>query len=189
MTEPARPAAPAGDGDEVDVVRAAIYFLGILLVGLVVVLGVLLHLRDGYREAVGEGEKRLPELARTYDQVRRLLKSYQEGKAEQARKETQTWMKERYGAAQIADGQVAIGPWRSRPTKDYDENAVQVTIDGVSREIAMHFVWNVERVSTKMRTLDLRLRRTTGVKDAEADSWKLVVTFGYRVPRGFKEGG
>jgi hypothetical protein len=182
----AKPAADAPE-DEADLVRASVYFMAFLLLGLIGVTAILISQRDTKRAAVDAASESAPKLAQTYDQVRKLLAKYKEGGAGQARYETQTWMSERYTSARIDHGQVSIGEWRNRPQKEYEENSLQVTIKGVSRVQAVQFVWNVERVSTIMRTIEMKLTRSGGRDDVEADKWDLVVTFGYRVPKGFKE--
>lgn len=177
-----------GAGDEVDVARAAIYFLGILLLGLVVVLFVLWSKRDEYRTAVEYGERNLKKMAVTYDQVKGLLKQYGDSGAEVARRSTQTWLKDRYTNANIQDSQVTTEKWSERPSKDHIEHSVDVVVKGVQRQHAIQFLWNVEKMSTKMRTIEMKLVRTAPNNQPEADVWELRATFGYRVPRGMKDG-
>ncbi len=181
--------AKAG-ADEVDVVRATIYFLCVLLAGLGVVYLVLLSKRDGFREAVAWGEKDGKRLAGTYDEVKGLLKEYENSRATEARRNTQTWLKARYENADIQTEKVVVDPWSERPSKDHVEHCVNVTVKGVPRRNAVQFLWNVERMSTKMRTIEMKLTRVPPSNtQPEADVWDLKATFGYRVPRGMKEGG
>ena len=188
MATEAKPAeAEAGPKDEVDVVRAAIYFLGILLVGLGAVLWVLRGLRDDYRLAVEFGEKNLRNMAVQYDGVRGLLKQYKESGADEARRETRSWLKQRFTAAGIQDGQVETQKWNDRPSKDFIEHYVDVVVRGVTQAQAVHFLWNVEKVSPKMRTIEMKLARAAANNPPETDLWELRASFGYRVPRGMKE--
>lgn len=181
-------AAPKAEGEDVDVVRATIYFLAILLAGLGVVYLVLLSKRDGYREAVAWGEKNGRLLAGTYDGVKGLLKEYENSHADEALKNLQGWLKQRYAAADIQDNQVGTDKWGSQLFKDSVEWYVKVKVKNVPRRNAVQFVWNVERMSTKMRTIEMTLKRTAPAGQPEADVWELGATFGYRVPRGMKEG-
>ncbi|MHC4820157.1 MAG: hypothetical protein ACYTDX_00380 [Planctomycetota bacterium] len=175
---------PEEEEDDIDIVRALIYFLGILLVGLVVVVWLLQGKRDEFTNAVQYSERELPKLAKQYEEIRGLLREYAEGDAGDARDKTATWMRERYSAAAIQPSQVTINPWKNRPYREYEENGVKVVVKGIPRENAMRFVWNVERISTKMRTISMRLNRAAPRDQPEADLWDLTVEFGYRVPRG-----
>lgn len=176
--------------DEVDVLKAAIGFLAIVLVGLGGVLYFLVRQRDGLRAAVEYGEKNLKATAAQYDSVRGLIKQYKDSGADEARRETASWLKGRYSAAGIQDSQVSTtGKWDDRPAKEYVENSVDVTVKNLRREQAVHFLWNVERMSPKMRTIEMTLRRTAPPTAPESDVWELKASFGYRVPRGFREGG
>jgi hypothetical protein len=98
---PGAPAAEKAAKDEVDLVRAAIYFLGILLVGLGAVYYLLSGKKDQYLGAVEYGEKNLKTMAAKYDSVRALVKQYKESGAGEARNETATWLKLRYQQAGI----------------------------------------------------------------------------------------
>lgn len=188
MAEEAKTADGAEAKDDVDVVKVAIGFLSFLLVGLAVVLVVLMKHRDGFRAAVEYGEKNLPTTAKQYDSVKGLLKTYKDSGAEKARSETRTWIQDRARAAGISDNQVTTQKWDDKPAKDYLEIWVDVVVKDVRRDQAVHFLWNVENMSTKMKTVGMTLRRTDS-KTPEADVWELKASFGYRVPRGFKEGG
>jgi len=53
----------------------------------------------------------------------------------------------------------------------------------------VHFVWNVESVSPKMRTIEMKVTRTPPNNAPETDLWELRAKFGYREPRGMKAGG
>jgi hypothetical protein len=187
-TEREAPDDGAEEKDEVDFVRAAIYFLGILLVGLGAVYAVLLHQRDGFREAVAYGEKNLKEMAARYDQVAALLKQYEESGADEAEKATRTWLQQRYKAAAIPDGQVITESWKDKPQRDHLERYVDVVVKNVRRDQAIHFLWNVEKVSPKMRTINLQLRRQGAANQPEADNWELKASFGYRIPRAARAG-
>ena len=183
----AAPPEEKGGGDEADVVRAAIYFLIVLLVGLVVVLLFLRGKRDDFREAVQYGEKNMKKMAATYDGVRGLLKEYETSHADEAQTSTSTWLKQRYSAALIQDAQVTVEPWKNRPSKDFVENYVDVVVKATARQNAVQFLWNVERSSTKMKTIEMSLKRAAPNNQPDADIWDLHATFGYRVPRGLKE--
>lgn len=174
--------------DEVDFVRAAIYFLGILLLGLGAVYAVLLHQRDEFRAAVQYGEKNLRLMDVQYEQVSALLKQYEESGADEAEKQTRTWLKQRYGAAGIQDGQVVTESWHEKPQREYLERGVDVVVKNVRRDQAVHFLWNVEKVSPKMRTIEMKLTRQAPANAPETDNWELRASFGYRVPRGMKTG-
>ena len=181
-------AKPAEATDEVDVVRAAIWFFGILIVGLGVVYAFLLNQRDAHRTAIQYGEKNLKGMASQYDQIQALLKQYKESGAEEARVTPRTWLKARYQAAGLQDGQVATEKWSERPQKDYSEWYLEVVLKNVRRDQAVHFLWNVEKVSPKMRTIEMKMDRRAPPTAPETDNWDLRVSFGYRVPRGVRTG-
>ena len=186
-------AAPAADregGEEMDFVRAAIWFMGFLLAGFVVVLLVLVNKRDQHRDAVAFGEKNLKKMAATYESVKGLLKEYENSHADEVRKNTQTWLGDRYKNAGIQPAQVVVDPWKATPAKDYIEHFVAVKVKGITRLQAVSFLWSVERMSTKMRTIEMSLSRTLqSNQPPETDAWELKASFGHRVPRGMKEGG
>ncbi len=178
---------PEAAADEVDVARAATYFLGILLAGLVGVLFLLQSKRDEFRDAVSYGEKNLKKMAGQYDGVRGLLKEYTLSGADEAERNTNGWLKQRYSNAGIQDAQVTTERWTDRPKKDYVERLVNVVVKGVQRQQAVQFIWNVEKMSTKMRTIEMKLNRTAPNNNREADVWELRVAFGYRVPRSARD--
>ena len=193
-------APPAGGregGDETDFLRAAIWFMGFLLAGFVVVFLVLVHKRDQHREAVALGEKiqknnetTLKNMATNYESVKGLIKEYENSHAEEVQKNLQSWLGERYKTAGIQTTQVVAEPWKDTRSKEYIEYYVPITMKGITRQQAISFVWSVERVSTKMRTIELKLtRQVQANQPPETDVWELKVSFGYRVPRGVKEGG
>jgi hypothetical protein len=169
--------------DDVDLVRAAIYFLGILLVGLCVVYWLLAGRRDQYLSAIEYGEKNLKAMATQYETVRGLVKQYKDSGADEARRETATWLKLRYQQAGIDQKQVKTDPWKDRPSKEFIENYVDVTVKDVRLDQAVHFLWNVEKVSPKMRTIESTLTRTAPNNAPETDLWELRASFGYRIPR------
>jgi len=172
--------------DDVDLVRAAIYFLGILLVGLGVVYWLLAGKRDQYLSAVEYGEKNMSNMATQYEMVRGLVKQYKDSGADEARKETATWLKQRYQGAGIDPKQVKTEKWNERPSKDFVEHYVDVIVSGIRLDQAVHFLWNVEKVSPKMRTIETKLSRSAPNNAPETDVWELRASFGYRVPRGVK---
>jgi len=190
--KPPEAAAPAAR-DPIDAVRALIYFLAILLVGLGVVVYLLVQRRDAVRASTSRGDGFAKDLNTTYGQVEGLLKSYSESGAGEARERTTEWLTKRHEVAGIDQKQVRIDPWKNRRKveggeKPFEENYLRVRVTGVPREKAMQFVWNVERQSTMMRSLSLKLERTTGKDIApEADVWNVDILFGYRVS-GRKEG-
>ncbi len=189
MTESAGAPVAEDAKDEVDLARAAIYFLVILLAGLLVVFGFLVKHRDQFREAVDYGARSLPAMADQYDKVRGLLKQYKESGADEARKETRTWIEQRAKAANIPGNAVTTEKWQDKPLKDYVENFVPVVVRGQPRDRLIHFAWNVERMSTKMKTIEMKLTRVAPNNAPETDVWDMRVSFGYREPRGAKEGG
>jgi len=180
------PPAEKAAKDEVDLVRAAIYFLGILLVGLSAVYYLLAGKRDEYLSAIEFGEKNLKTMGSQYDSVRYLVKQYKDSGADEARRETATWLKLRYQQAAIDQKQVTTEKWNERPAKDYIEYYVDVIVKGVRMDQAIHFLWNVEKVSPKMRTIESKLSRNAPNNAPETDLWELRASFGYRVPRGLK---
>ena len=179
---------PAGTAakDDVDLVRAAIYFLGILLVGLCVVYWLLAGKRDQYLSAIEYGEKNMKGMATQYEAVRSLVKHYKDSGADEARKETATWLKLRYQQAGIDAKQVKTDPWQDKSMKDYSENWVEVIVKDIRLDQAVHFLWNVEKVSPKMRTIGSTLTRSAPNNAPETDLWELRASFGYRIPRGAK---
>lgn len=182
----ATPAPEKAARDDIDLVRAAIYFLGTILVLLGVVYWVLAGQRDRYLTATDFGEKNLKAMATQYDAVRGLLKQYKDSGADEARKETATWLKQRYQGAGIDPKQVKTEKWNERPSKEYIEYYVDVIVTGVRLDQAVHFLWNVEKVSPKMRTIESKVSRTAQNNAPEGDIFELRASFGYRVPRGAK---
>jgi len=120
------------------------------------------------------------------------VKQYKDSGADEARKETRTWLKARYTQAGIRDDQVKTEKWGERPFKDYIEYYVDVTVGSgkdmaIRQEQAVHFLWNVEKVSPKMRTIACKFIRTSPSTAPETDQFELRATFGYRVPKGLKD--
>ena len=189
MTEEATAPAAEDAKDEVDLARAAIYFLVILIVGLLVVQWFLVRRRDQYRDAVEFGLKNLQPMAAQYDAVRGLIRQYRESGADEAMKETRSWLEQRAKAAGIPVNALTTEKWQPKSSRDYVENFVNVVVKGQPRDRLVHFVWNTERMSTKMKTIEMKIARNAPNNAPETDNWDLRVSFGYREPRGIKEGG
>jgi hypothetical protein len=183
----AEEAAPAPKED-VDVLKATVWFLLCLVPGLAGVWWLLSSQRDAYRAAVEAGEKNLKAMAPQYDQVVGLLRQYKDSGSDEARTSTRTWLKQRFTQAGIADSQVTTEKWRERPARDHVEHYVEVVVKGVRIEQAMHFLWAVEKVSPKMKPILVKLSRNAPANAPETDAWELRAEFGYRVPRGTREG-
>jgi hypothetical protein len=181
-------AAPAGPKakDDIEVVRLAIWFLAVLLAALGAVWWMLASKRDQFLAAVEFGEKNMPAMATQYESVRGLVKQYKDTGADEARKETATWLKQRYQNAGIDPKQVKTEKWNDRPSKDFIEYYVDVIVGGVRLDQAVHFLWNVEKASPKMRTIESKVSRAAPSNAPETDLWELRASFGYRVPRGTK---
>jgi hypothetical protein len=184
---------PAGEDakEEMDLLRLLVPFLAFFLVFLAGITLYLRSQRDAFADAIryAEENNRLKNLAVTYAEVDALIDTFGKGNAGTAQSDAATWMKERYGAAGIQPGQVTLDPWKPIARRDYEENYCRVVIKGIPRQKATHFLWNVERATTKLRTISLKLDRASGSRGTpDADMWDLTVSFGYRVPRGAKDG-
>ncbi len=144
------------------------------------------------RKSVTKGENLLDDYAEAKLEIKALLKVYGDNNEEAARYEPYTWFSEIWQRKGIPDASVNMRSWQN-PRVDakggYLEERIEIGIqprEPLKREQVGIFCHEIERASTRLRILDLKIDRKganfkKGVYDE--DAWAGKFTVGYRRQR------
>ena len=130
----------------------------------------------------------LESFAETKQEVNAMLNVYTANKEDEARLQPLTWFSRVWQRKGITDQSIRPGAWQEKYNArgNFDENFIELKFDNknpLSRKQIGEFCHEIERASTRLRLIELKLRRA-GRKDSfEEDTWSGSVTVGYRKAR------
>lgn len=182
------PDAPT-PGAEMDVLK--IYVWGML--GVTVIFAGLAWWWDRQegelRRAVESARARLPELAQEKREVQAMLKVYKTNKEDEARRQPFTWFTTIWKRKGIPEVSVQLGAWKNPPEPGPDGSYLEEKIgvkfqqkNPLTRAQIGQFLHEVERSSTRLRVLELSVKRNGRDETIEEDAWNGDAVIGYRVP-------
>lgn len=167
-----------------------------VMLGLTVVLGGGLWWQytqvEKTKKTVVAARRMLKDLSKSKGEIKQLLKVYNDNNEEAARYEPYTWFSEIWQRKGIPDASVNMKSWQN-PRVDakggYLEERIDIGIqprDPLKREQIGIFCHEIERASTRLRILELKIDRKgknfkKGVYDE--DQWGGKFTVGYRRQR------
>ena len=177
-------------GAEMDVLR--IYVWGML--GVTVVFAGLAWWWNAKEEDLGRTvenarTKVLPELAQGKREIDAMLKVYKANKEDVARLQPLTWFSTIWKSQGISEASIQILAWKDPPEPGQDGSYVEekITIkvlqkSPLRREQIGRFLHAIERASTRLRILEMRVQRSGRDENLSADEWYGEAVVGYRVP-------
>ena len=137
----------------------------------------------------------LPKLAQAKSDVQAMLGVYEKNKEDEARLSGITWFTTIYERKGIADASIQLGAWKVPPADGPDGNCWEERYDmkvsnkqPLKREEIGKFLFEIERSSTRMRTIELSIQRNGKEDQQEEDAWTGSILVGYRRPKMKEEG-
>lgn len=176
-------------GAEMDVLR--VYVWGML--GVTLVFAGLAWWWDGresdLRRTVENARADLPKLAQAKREIQQMLKVYKTNKEDEVRRSHLTWFTTVFKAQGITEDSVGILSWKDPPEPGPDGSYVEEKIGikfhqkkPLSRAQIGRFLHAVERSSTRLRVIEMRVQRAGKEETLAEDAWYGEAVIGYRVP-------
>ncbi len=175
-------------GDELDLIKVYVW---VMVAVTVVACGVVWYMNgrvEETRKRIEYARKSLVPFAEAKQEIVSMLNVYTANKEDEARLQPLTWFSRVWQRKGINDQSVRPGRWLEKYNSkgNFDENFIELKFNNKSpltREQIGGFCHEVERASTRLRLIELKLRRA-GRKDSyEDDAWSGSVTVGYRKAR------
>ncbi len=172
--------------DELDLIKVYIW----VMVAMTIVLGGVVWLTHGQvqesQTSVEFARSNLTMFAESKQEIRAMLDVYTENKEDEARLQPLTWFSRVWQSKGIDDQSIRPQAWAD-PKSDskgrFVENAIDLKFDNkhpLTRKQIGELCHEIERASTRLRLIELTLRRA-GRKDSyEDDSWSGSIKVGYR---------
>jgi len=178
-----------GGGDELDVLRLYVWGMGFLTVALGIVLYVMIGKADNVENRVKNGRAKLERIATAKSEIQGMLNVYKTNREDEARTKALTWFAAVWRSKGINDASIKYNEWDESPRRDasgFLEENISFGFNArapLTREKVAAFCHAVERKSSRLRVLELKLNRA-GKKDQElaGDEWYGKVMIGYRIP-------
>ena len=173
-----------------DLVR--IYIWVALLVS--VALGGVLWWMNGRLEksqkTLVAAKRKLPQFAKDKVRIEQMLNVFSNNKEEDARRRPNTWFPAIWSKKGLPDASVRLGAWSEKyvPRDNYDEHQIEFKFDAknpLSRRQIVSLAHEIERASTRLRVLEMKLGRAKSSRTEEfkPNDWTGKLTVGYRVAR------
>ena len=175
-------------GDELDLIKVYIW----VMLAMTVVLGGVVWLTHSQvaetRDRVEFARRNLAEFEQAKREIRAMLDVYTANKEDEARLQPLTWFSRGWKQKGIDDQSVRPQAWQEKYNArgNFDENFIELKFDNrnpLTRKQIGELCHEIERASTRLRLLELKLRRAGRKDDYEADEWHGSVTVGYRKAR------
>jgi hypothetical protein len=178
---------PAGD---IAVIKIYIWFM----VGFTVLFaGGLWYLRQDVQESrksYDAASAKLDDLAVSKSEILSMLKVYRDNDEDLARTNSFTWFSNAWRRTGIPDNSIDMGSWDDPPRFDnkgkFFEETIKIGIESrnpLTRKQIVEFAHEVERASTRLRIIELDLKRANRKEGLEKDEWSGRLTIGYRRAR------
>jgi hypothetical protein len=179
-------AAPPA-GPEADVFKIYVWAM---LVPIVVLAGLYFWAADraeAAEKSVAQGRKLLDDFAEAKSEVNSLLKVYSDNNEEDARYEPFTWFSGIWQRKGIDNSAINLGAWRDQPLYvvkgGYYEEQIEIKVNSknpLPRESIAKLCHEIERASTRLRILELKLSRKLKKDEYDKDEWSGRIQIGYR---------
>ena len=180
----------AAPGDELDVLKVYVWVMLLMSVALAVVLWLMHERATNAKSRVEKGNKKLIEFAEAKQEIQAMINVYKTNKEDEARDTPLTWFSEIWRKrAGILDPSIKFGEWDESPRFDHKGNYYEENISiGFSaraplpREKIAALCHEIERASTRLRVLELKISRAGKRDQLDGNEWHGKVMIGYRIP-------
>ena len=175
-------------GDELDLIKVYIW---VMVAMTIVLAGVVWYTNSQVEETRGRiqfARTNLRSFAETKQEISAMLNVYSANKEDEARLQPNTWFSRVWQRKGIDNQSMSPGAWQEKYNAkgNFDENFIELKFNNkqpLTRKQIGELCHEIERASTRLRLIELKLRRA-GRKDSfEEDSWSGSVTVGYRKAR------
>lgn len=175
-------------GDELDVVKVYIWVMAVMTVVLAGVVWFTSTQVDDTQKRVATAQKSLAPFAETKQEIQAMLNVYTANREDEARLQPLTWFSRVWQRKGISDQSIRPQAWQEKfnARGNFDENSIELKFDNktpLTRSQIGQLCHEIERESTRLRLIELKLRRA-GRKDSfDEDAWSGSVVVGYRKAR------
>jgi len=174
---------------EMDVLKFYIWLMVVMTLALIGGLWLAWDQLDKARTNLKQGVTWKKDFELQQAEILAMLNVYKNNKEDIARDSPFTWFSALWKRRGVADASMQAGTWKVPPTFKAKEKYYEESIDiGVNtraplpRQSIVDFCYDIEKSSTRLRVLELDVRRTD--KDNfDKDEWAGKVTVGYRHAR------
>ena len=174
---------------EMDVLKFYIWLMVVMTLALLGALWYATGELDRTRMNLRQGATWKKEFEQQQAEIVAMLNVYEGNKEDIARDSPLTWFGAIWTRRGITNNNMVPGAWRPQPTYNAKGKFFEESIDmGVNakaplaRQSIVDFCYDIEKSSTRLRILELEVRRTD--KDNfDKDEWAGKVTIGYRHAR------
>jgi hypothetical protein len=174
---------------EMDVLKFYIWLMVVMTLALVGALWIAWNQLETTRMNLRQGTAWKKEFEQQQAEILGMLNVYKNNKEDVARYSPQTWFSALWTRRGISNNSMIPGTWKVPPTYNAKGKYYEESIDtGVQpraplpRQSIVEFCYDIEKASTRLRILELDVRRTD--KDNfDKDEWAGKVTVGYRHAR------
>jgi hypothetical protein len=174
---------------EMDVLKFYIWLLVVMTLALLGALWYASDQLDRTRMSLKQGTTWKKDFEQQQAEIVAMLNVYKNNKEDIARDSPHTWFSALWTRRGVANASMQPGTWKVPPSFNAKGKFYEESIDmGVNpkaplpRQSVVDFCYDIEKSSTRLRILELDVRRTD--KDNfDKDEWNGKVTIGYRHAR------
>ncbi len=142
---------------------------------------------EAAEKSVKQGQRLLKKFAEAKSEVNSLLQVYSDNNEEDARYEPFTWFSEIWKRKGIDNASLNLGAWREQPLYvvkgGYYEEQIEIKVVSkkpLEREAIAKLCHEIERQSTRLRILELKLSRKLKKGEYDKNEWSGRIQIGYR---------
>lgn len=169
------------------------FYIWLMLVMTLVLAGIFwwlvwMKLEDTEKN-LAQGRAWTKDFAQMQSEIQGMLNVHQNNKEDIARDAPETWFSGIWRRKGINDASMRPGPWKVPPSFNakgrYYEEQIDMNFDPkapLSRKSIAEFCHEIEKSSTRLRVIELDLRRASK-DDFDKDEWGGKATIGYRHAR------
>ncbi len=175
-------------GDEIDLIKVYIWVMLFLTVALGGVLWYTVDKVQNTEKLVAAAEKNLEKFSTNKDEILAMLSVFESNKEDEARDRPNTWFSRVWQRVNIPEGSIRPEAWAQKyyPRGNFDEERITLKFENkkpLSRKDIGRFCHEVEHASTRLRIIELKLRRAGKKDEYKPKEWWGEVTVGYRKAR------
>ena len=173
--------------NELDVLKYFIWLMLVMTLALGVVYWIVRNELQATRANVQSGDAARKEFAQIESEIQSMLNVYRTNKEDIARDSPGVWFSNTWRRRGIPDTSMSPGSWKSdfNVRGKFYEERIEMAFNPkapLSRQSIAEFCHEIEKSSTRLRVMELDIRRTNK-DDFDKDEWAGKATIGYRHAR------